>query len=100
RLEWVLKAPAGRYRLLWRYCCAADATRSLAINGQAHPAQTFRASGGFGANAEDWDNTIARDAQGNDLIIKTDGKPLTIRMVPDGKDAGVNLDYVTLLPMP
>ena len=97
-IEWRLKAPSGRYHLLWRYSCTSRAVRSLAVNGQTYPSQRFEGTGGFGSRPEDWDNAIARDAEGNALVFQTDGAPVTVRMKADGGDVGLNLDYLTLLP--
>ena len=97
-IEWRLKAPSGRYHLLWRYSCTSRAVRSLAVNGQTYPNQRFEGTGGFGSRPEDWDNAIARDAEGNALVFQTDGAPVTVRMKADGGDVGLNLDYLTLLP--
>lgn len=98
-LEWKIPVPPGEYRLLWRYCCSGRATRTLEVDGQAHSDQVFLPSGGFGSRVEDWDNAVARDADGRGLVFRTDGKPLTVRMQADGNDVGVNLDYLTLLPV-
>jgi hypothetical protein len=96
-IEWRLQAPAGRYQLAWRYCCSADAVRTLLVNGRACPDQRFRGTGGFGERPEDWDSHIARDPSGRALVFESDGAPLTVRMEAPGGDAGVNLDYVTLV---
>ena len=97
-IEWRLSPPPGRYRLLWRYCCARRAVRTLAVNGRPFPSQRFAGTGGFGSRAKDWDNAVARDAKGTALVFETDGAPLAVRMEADGGDLGLNLDYLTVLP--
>ncbi len=98
-LQWQLKAPAGRYHLLFRYCCQGDAVRTLNVNGQALTDQRFRTTGGFGERAEEWDSHVAGDAGGHPLVVVSDGQPVTVRMEARTTDAGLNLDYLTLVPV-
>jgi rhamnogalacturonan endolyase len=99
-LEWTLTPPPGRYHLALRYCCSGEPARALSVNGQALPEQRFRGTGGFGERGDEWDMHLARDASGSPLPITCDGTPLTIRMAAPGGEVGVNLDYLTLLPVP
>jgi rhamnogalacturonan endolyase len=99
-LEWQLPVPKGRYHLALRYCAGADVTRALSLNSQSLPPQRFRGTGGFGENGDEWDTHVVGDAAGTPLVLEADGTTLTVRLEAPGGDAGVNLDYLTLLPAP
>ncbi|MBI2298907.1 MAG: hypothetical protein HYU66_08165 [Armatimonadetes bacterium] len=97
-LEWGIEVPkAGAYRLVIRYCAAAEARRKLTVDGQDRGVQAFPNTGGFGATASEWDHFTAVDAQGKPLSLDLSAGTHLIRMENvDGK--GLNLDYLALRP--
>lgn len=99
-LLWRITVPKdGAYRLVLRYSAAQSARRTLAVDGQALPLQSFAGSGGFGDAAGDWQHATAVDEANRPLTLQLGAGEHTIRMENvDGQ--GLNLDYVALVPAP
>ena len=96
-LSWTFRVPAGRYRLVLRYCTPSLVRRRLSTDNKPCAEQEFPATGGFGSNAFDWEHLSAK-RDGTPLILPlTEGKHTVTLENVDGH--GLNLDYLALVPV-
>jgi hypothetical protein len=95
-VEWTLSVPeAGRFVLMVRYCAIESVHREVSVDGAVVTVAEFSGTGGFSSAANDWAHEIARDAEGDPVVLELPAGEHAVRMMNvDGK--GMNVDYLLL----